>query len=152
MKLTYPSCEKVVNAESPRVKDNIRQLVCESYSSLSCSIVSSSCTTNQVIAKISLCIRKEMKNMCSDSHDSILRDSCEGIAQFSWQTIWLELTTCMPPLIKLLSTLLPDNMEGKRIICVIGSVILKKRSNKMSLLQRAISVFLLEVVVVSRYA
>ncbi len=47
-------------------------------------------------------IREEMKTLGSMEHDSILRDNIEAVKQFSWETIFMELSQKVPTLIRLL--------------------------------------------------
>uniref|UniRef100_A0A1X7VIZ7 Uncharacterized protein n=1 Tax=Amphimedon queenslandica TaxID=400682 RepID=A0A1X7VIZ7_AMPQE len=75
-------------------------------------------------------VRKEMKDICSDSHDSIICDSNEGVRNFS----------C----VSLLLLMMPGKDDGIRVMLlgVIVPMMLKKRYPKMALLQRALSVLL----------
>ena len=120
----------------------MRRIVRKSYRSLSSSVVSSLRTADSVVATVSQSIRKEIKHIMSLEHDSILKDSTEAVRRFSWETVWLELTNEVPTLMKLLATLLPNDKSSRNIICVIVCMILKKRFQKMSLVQRAISILL----------
>ena len=104
--------------------------------------MSSPRTSDLAISSICHTIHKEMKNICSLSHDSILRDSHEGVKHFSWQTVFLELKNNMPTLIKVLAAIITDHKNSKSIICLIACMLLKKRLGKMSLVQRAISILL----------
>lgn len=85
-----------------------------------------------------------MKNICSESHDSIIRDSNEGIRNFRWDRLFHELSQNMPTCVSLLLSMIPGKDDGKRVmlLCVIVSMMLKKRYPKMALLQRAVSVLL----------
>ncbi len=75
------------------------------------SIVNSPRLSQPVIVHFSLKIKKEMKAISSDAHDSILRDNIEAVKHFSWQTVWLELTQKIPTLMSLLSHLIPKPDE-----------------------------------------
>ena len=142
MTVGFPSGKKKADIDSPWNKENIRRIARGSYSSLASSVVSSARTKNCVIAEMSQLIKKEMKNICSESHDSVIRDSQEGIKHFSWDTIWLELVSHMPTLVKLLSTLCPDEKASQKIVTVIICMLLKKTLGKMSMVQKALSVLL----------
>jgi L1 cell adhesion molecule like protein len=84
-----------------------------------------------------------MKSICSTNNDSILRDMHEGVKYFSWETVWLELLRELPTLMKLLITLLPRyGSKHIPLLCVIASMLLKRRLGKMAFVQRAISVLL----------
>ena len=87
-------------------------------------------------------VRKEMKEICAKTHNSILRDSHEAVKCFSWQTIWLEYVQKMPTLLNLLSNLVSDVEKSKSLLCLIISMILKDRVKQMCLVQRGISVLM----------
>jgi L1 cell adhesion molecule like protein len=92
-----------------------------------------------LIQEMACQIKKEMKHVCSESHDSILRDSVDGVKQFSWETVWVELQRNIPTLITLLEELVSND---RPLLCLIVSMLLKKRYPKMGLVQRAISILL----------
>ena len=76
------------------------------------------------------------------SHDSILRDNIEAVNHFSWETVWLELLANVPILMQILSALIPNPQDDKPLLCLIASMLLKRRLPKMGLVQRAISLLL----------
>ena len=78
--------------------------------------------------------------MGSQQHNSLLRDTNEAVRQFSWETVWLEMMRDVPTLTKFFMKLIPK--IGKPLLCFLISVILKQRSPKLCLVQRAISVLL----------
>ena len=41
-------------------------------------------------------VKKEIKNICKLDYNSILWNDIEGVKQFSWETIWLELERHVP--------------------------------------------------------
>lgn len=64
----------------------------------------------------------------------------ESIRNFSWNTVWIELQQQMPMFLSLLNAV---GSQGNQILhCVIACIILKKRYQKMALLQKIVSVFL----------
>lgn len=79
-----------------------------------------------------------MKSICSEEHQSLLRDSDEALHYFSWDKIWHEFLQMMPNLSKLLSIIVQDKM----LLCLLISMMLKKRCSKMSLVQKVVSLFL----------
>lgn len=89
-------------------------------------------------------IKKEMKVICSESHDSILWDCNEGIRFFKWERLFKEMCDQMPTLTTLLLFLVSGKDDTKRIIlvCVLSCMLLKNRFRKMGLLQRIVSVLL----------
>ena len=104
--------------------------------------MSSPRSANQVIAEIAIIIRKEMKQICSESRDSVIRDSQEGIKHFKWERVWTELVNHMPTLMKLLSAIFLNQKATQNICSLIACMILKKRLGKMSMVQKALSVLL----------
>ena len=89
--------------------------------------------TNAVILSMS----KRSLDRCS-----LLRDDVEAVKNFSWETVWGEMTRDLPTFVFLLQRLIKHPADHKPLICLIISMILKQRSPKVSLVQRAISVFL----------
>ena len=70
--------------------------------SMASALINSPTTGQNIVKKLALKIREDMKAICSDSHNSILRDSVEKVKQFSWETVRLELVQKMPTLMILL--------------------------------------------------
>ena len=83
-----------------------------------------------------------MKDLSSDSCDSILRDTVEGVKQFSWETVKIELNRNVPTLMSLLSQLIPTPENRTPLICMIASQLLKCRHQRLCLVQRAVSIML----------
>ena len=74
-------------------------------------------TTYMVVGKYILnevikLIKREIKIICSMSHDSILRDNMEAVNHFSWETVWLELLANVPILMQILSALIPNPLSN----------------------------------------
>ena len=143
MNIQYPSGSKSFNVVSPFSKKNVKRLARRSFYSLASSMATSSHTSNQVLEQLCRTIRHEIKKISSKNHDSILRDSCEGVKYFNWDTAYTELAREMPTLMKILTTILGGKESQKKVLmCLICSMVLKSRVRQMSLVQRAISVFL----------
>ena len=83
-----------------------------------------------------------MKEISSDSHDSILRDTVEAVKNISWETVRLELLEKMPTLMTLLAHITGKSSQNAPLLCLIGSMILKSQHQHMGLVQRAISVMM----------
>ena len=93
----------------------------------------------KIIKSLSLIIRREFKNICSDQHSSILRGNSETIKTFSWMQIWDEIQKHVPTLLSLLTAITPANCQP--LVCTIVSMLLKRRHQRMGLLQKIISLF-----------
>lgn len=89
-------------------------------------------------------MKKEMRLMCSDKLDSCLHDSEEGILFFKWDHLFQEFSQTMPKCVQMFLLLIPGTNDERKImlLCVILSMLLKKRYPKMALMQRAISILL----------
>ena len=83
-----------------------------------------------------------MRQLASEEHDSILRDTVEGIKHFSWDTITLELQRKVPTLMQLLRLLVKKPAISKPFISCLASQLVKDRHPKLGLMQRAVSVML----------
>ena len=77
---------------SPWTETNVKRFVRKNYKALSTSLLKSGRTQNQIITQVINIIKNELKKICSLSHHSILRDSHEAVKNFSWETVWLELS------------------------------------------------------------
>ena len=102
-------------------------------------MVNSKTTSQHVVTSLSQQIRKEMNEICSADHHSILRESYEAVKRFSWESIWLEYQAKVPTLLALLTGLLPK--AEKKFITFVVSLLLKRRKH-MSLVQRVVSLVL----------
>ena len=99
-------------------------------------------TSDKVLGVLVGNIKREIKGICSDSHDSILLDNHEAVKRFSWETIWVELKEQVPTLMNLLISIVDNPHEKKPMLCLILSMILKARYSRMALVQRAVSLVL----------
>lgn len=102
----------------------------------------SEATTNNVLVELARKIKQEMKSFSSDKFDSMLRDKQNALHQFSWESIFLEMSKGIPTLMKFLMKMLPKPHCKKQIICTVASQILKARHRNMCLIQRVVSVML----------
>lgn len=98
-------------------------------------MLSETSTSTTILRRVAMIVRKEMKDICSDSHDSIIRDSNEGVRNFRWDSLFYELSRNMPTCVSLLLSIIPGKDDGKRVmlLCVIVSMMLKKRYPKMAI-------------------
>ena len=54
--------------------------------------VKSAPTSDKVMREVARKIKKEMNDIATSKHDSILRDTVEAVKHFSWDTVTIELT------------------------------------------------------------
>lgn len=87
-------------------------------------------------------IKSEMKSLSSDAYDSILRDTIEAIKHFNWEMVSVEFTRKIPTLMSLLSQIIPRASERKPLVCFLASQLLKSWHQRLSLVQRAVSVMM----------
>jgi hypothetical protein len=144
VKISYPSGNRQFNIISPWRKKNIKRLTRRSYNSFASSVAASSHTSTLILRQVARSIKHEIKAICSVNHSSIIRDAHEGVKFFHWDTVWLELVRNMPTLMKLLHALVHGKKDhsNKILVCLIASMLLKKRVPQMALVQRTISVLL----------
>ncbi len=131
--------------KTPSRKRAIKHLSRRSYTSLSVDVLSSTSSTSfkAVVSQVALKIKREMKDLSSDQHDSILKDNVEGVKMFSWETVKVELNRKLPTLMSLLSHLIPRRPhERVPLMCMIASQLLKCRHQRLYLVQRAVSIML----------
>ena len=87
-------------------------------------------------------IIREIHILSSDEYDSFLRSPIEALNNFSWDKVMTELSKALPTPITLLQFLIPNAADKKPFVCFVASLLLKCRHQRMSLIQRAISVLL----------
>ena len=92
-------------------------------------MTSSSTTSGAILYQISSTIKNEMKLISSDDHNSLLRDSNDGIKDFKWDRLFGELSCYMPICVSLPLSLISGKDDSRRVmlVCVIISMLLKKR-------------------------
>ena len=101
----------------------------------------------QLVCALCSAIRKELKSLCSDKHDSILRlKSKPALENFTWKTVWLELEQNAPTFLALLVGLLPASKHQldsvRPALCMCASILLKLTNQKMDLVQTVVSLVL----------
>ena len=140
--IPYSGGVRTYKVNTPSRKRSIKRLVRKSYVSMASALINSPTTSQNIVTKLALKIREEMRTISSQSHDSVLRDSVEEVKQFSWETVRLELVQKMPTLMVLLCQLVGRAVDRYPLVCLLASMILKSRHRHMGLVQRAISVML----------
>ena len=138
--MQYKSGAKRFAIATPWRRKAIKRLTRRSYPSMSTTLLMSQPCSQSVIGSVSKQIRREIQELCSEKHESVLRDSKDAIQFFSWERIWLELEHGVPTLVALLKLLIKSPEQNKPLISFIISLILKRRSPKLGLVQRAISI------------
>ena len=87
--IKHQSGEREVQIESPWRQENIKRLACQCYTSLAASVAKSERMSDLLIIQIARQVRQEIKDACSEQHDSILRNCHKAAKGFSWRTVWL---------------------------------------------------------------
>ena len=95
-----------------------------------------------MILELSRKIKAEMKDLASNKQDSVLRDTCEALKHFHWDTVTMEFEQKIPLLVTLLKEILPHPSQQKPLLCMIISQLVKSRHQRLCLVQRAVSVML----------
>ena len=142
--IRYPSKSKpsVFSIHTPLRKHTINSLARCSYSKAAATSVKCKVMSSKILLEVTRKIKRELQDMSSDDHGSILRDTNEAVKRFSWETAILELQQNVPTLIKFIQLLVPRPLEKKPLICFIASLLLKARHQQLCLVQRAVSVML----------
>ena len=95
-----------------------------------------------VIRAVSKEVQGELKEICSDSYDTILRIKYKvALENFSWNRVWRELKSRTPTLLAILSGSCA-NGPVQPAICTCASILMKLRNPKVNLVQAMISVVL----------
>ena len=98
----------------------------------------------ELVSAMCQAVGAEMKGVCSDSHDSILRmKNKTALEHFSWETVWCELEQKAPTLMAFLVGLAPPSKRQsehiKPALSLCASILLKLRNDKINLVQSVIS-------------
>lgn len=123
---------------TPRRITAVKRIARRSYVSFSRTVVK--LQSGKIIHSLSTIIRSEFKQICSLAHSAILRGDPDTIENFTWDYIWDAIQDHAPTLVLLLRSIAPPN--SKSLICTIASMLVKKRHQRMGLLQKVISTFL----------
>ena len=103
-------------------------------------------TRKCIINQLGIVIQREMKTMISNSVSSVLQSQDSDVMKsFSWDIILAELTVHAPVLLHILyASTRTRRAKANRnaVVCVCASILLKHRYQKMSLVQRILSVIL----------
>ena len=136
--LKYPTYEQNHNISTPHRKKAVSSCARKSYKSAASHVTELS--QSQVLNVVALKIRSQMQAICSSNFSSMLRNDHGELKNFSWELLWDEFQTKVPWLVKFLKTILPgvDKIFVSFVICLL----LKKKCQKMSLMQRMMSVVL----------
>ena len=89
------------------------------------------------VTNVSKAIMNEIQRMSSMKDTSVFRDTDQALQHFNWETLWLELALKAPTLLHLYRQLFRG--APKPLLCFAISLIIKWRSSRMGLVQRAIS-------------
>ena len=144
VRIPYKRGIRIYNIATPSRKRCIRWITCRTYQSMASAVTSSPRMLQPIVTQIATKIKLEMKDISSQAHDSILRDSVEAVKYFHWETVMLELQRKMSTLtcMSLLSLLVQQPAEKKPLLCFLASQLLKTRHPHMGLVQRAVSVMM----------
>ena len=143
VKVTYQSgTRKVFKINTPNRKRGIKKLTRGSYKSMAAMMLSAPGSSKSFIIEMGRKIIREMHILSSDEYDSFLRSPIEALNNFSWDKVMTEFSKALPTLITLLQFLIPNVADKKPFVCFVASLLLKCRHQRMSLIQRVISVLL----------
>lgn len=90
MVVEYPSGAVKCFDLTPNRKKPVLSLSRRHYKAAAKGFVAMEHISDHVVESITQQVRHEMTTICSEQHNSFLRDSHEGVKRFSWESIWLE--------------------------------------------------------------
>jgi len=131
---------KVFKINTPNRKRGIKRLTRGSKKSMATMMVSSPGSAKSVILAVGRKILSEMRSLSSLEKESVLCSPVEGLKSFSWDKVMIEYAKTTPTLVYLLQCLIPKASSKVPFVCFMISLLLKCRHQRMSLVQRAISV------------
>ena len=83
--MDYKAGERKYSVRTPSRKSAIKHLTRKSYKSLVDDILDSPVKRRALKTQLVLRIRREMQDLSSHEHDSVLRDNVETVKKFSWE-------------------------------------------------------------------
>ncbi len=103
-----------------------------------------------IMKELQRLINKELRVLCSDSFNSILREKSPAAFQaFTWDSLWLELVARAPVFLAFAKGCAPRRRgdkevseRAKPVLCMCAAMLLKLRNPKMSLVQNVVSLLL----------
>lgn len=115
--------------------------------SIATAVVENTTLRGEVISLLCKEVRGEIKSLCSDSQDSILRMTTKpALESFTWDRVWQELQLNMPLLVNILTSFLPPSKRVSNSVipalCVCASIFLKVQNQKVNVVQTMISLVL----------
>lgn len=128
--------------KTPVRKQAVKRIVRRKYTAFASSVVQSEVTGTKILVEVARKVKREMKAFSSDATASVLRDTYEALKRFSWKTVHMEMKKHMPTLMSLLSLIVPLPEEKEPLLCMLTAQLLKARHQRMSLVQRAVSLML----------
>ena len=140
--IDFPSGSRVFKVRTPSRKAAIKQYARRCYHAVAATTVKSAPTSSKVLREIALRIKREMNELATVEHHSILQDNVEAVKHFSWETVILELRRKVPTLMHLLAMLVKKTSESSAFMASLACQILKDQHPKLGLMQRAVSVML----------
>ena len=117
-----------------------KMLIRKSYPAFTKSVVDT--FSKETVNSLCYKVRKEVRHICSNSVNSVLKSDGISISQFTWDTIWSELCNYLPTLTSVFVGIIKDSPTSRPIICMLISMILKRLNQRMSLVQRVMSMYL----------
>lgn len=93
--------------------------------------------------KIGTIIRCEIKTMCSNKVNSVLRSSGHNSMKFKWSILIEEMNANAPLLLNILQSCISSNSaNAEAVTCMCSSLIFFHRFKQMNLVQKLISLIL----------
>ena len=95
-------------------------------------------------------IEEEARGLCSTLNVCSLRSmsmDLESIAKLDWESLYAELSTRAPTLFSMMEAVLrkkavQDQPRSKAVLCTAAAILLHHRNEKLSLVQRIVSMIL----------
>lgn len=115
--------------------------------SIANAVVENNSLQGEVVSSLCIQAHKQMKKLCSDKHDSILRMTTKpALEQFTWDRVWEELKLNVPLMLTILTGLVPpskrESKSAQAALCVCASILLKMQNQKINLVQSVIGLVL----------
>lgn len=97
----------------------------------------------QTVSAVCKKAHEEMKHLSLAVSDSVLsHGEVNLLLEFSWDVIWSEFQKYLPTVVSIFTGLTNDLPRNKPLICLLIAMILKRNHQRMSLVQRIMSIFL----------
>ena len=107
--------------------------------------------TDDTLSAVGRKIQREITFVCSDKANSTLKGDKEHILNFLWDKIFADLKSHIPCLVEVVTVHQPNLAKNTALVLVWIAMMIKYCNDKLSLIQRILSIFYMGMEFIKRY-